>query len=104
MRHRANGIETSLHATLARICTYPAMLMVMPMTFAFVTTQATNSHTRFEHAPDRFSIRSGSTSGNATRHVADISAIEVEPNTLLQLVHHLFGETSISTSGARLRT
>jgi hypothetical protein len=73
------------------------MLMMTSVTFAFLAANAAGCSTRVKHATDHFFIGASATRGNPTRDVADIRAVEVEPNTLFQVAHHFFCETRIST-------
>jgi hypothetical protein len=78
------------------------MLMVGGMTLTFLATQATNCGAHIQHPADDLLVRAGAASGNCTRSVADVGAVEVQADTLRQVVNIVFGQTCICAGRTHL--
>ena len=67
-----------------------------------IAAQATRRRAGDEHPTNELVIRAGAPGGDASRDIADIGAVEIEPDALGQLLDHFLGKASVGARGARL--
>jgi hypothetical protein len=91
-----------LHALAARFRAYAAVFVPARVPLAFITAQATRRRAGDEHPTNELVIRAGAPGGDASRDIADIGAVEIEPDALGQLLDHFLGKASVGARGARL--
>lgn len=103
MGHAAPGLLASLHATPAFFRTDAAVFVFLGMPFALVPAQTASRGASVEHAPDHFLVGAGPSCRESARDIADVSAIEVEPDALGQFLDFVLGKTGIGTRRANLR-
>jgi hypothetical protein len=103
MRHAASGFFAGLHASAANVCTNLAMLMHAGVLFALVRANPACRRAYMKHATDHLLVEPGPARRESARDVADIGAIEVEPDALGERLDLFFREASIRAGGASLR-
>jgi hypothetical protein len=91
-----------LHALAARFRAYAAVFVPARVPLAFITAQATRRRAGDAHPTNELVIRAGAPGGEASRDIADIGAVEIEPDALGQLLDHFLGKASVGARGARL--
>jgi hypothetical protein len=102
MRHAARGRNAGLHAFPAGVGADSAMFMLLRVTLAFLSAQTAGGSASIQHPPEDFLVGTGPARRDASGHVADIGAIEIEPDTLPQILDHLLRKTGIRAGGACL--
>src|SRR5262245_29595956 len=100
----ARSLLTNLHATPTGLSTDPAVLMVGSMTLTFLATRAASCGAHIQHPADDLLVRAGAARGYSAGDVADVSAVQVQADTLRQVVNIVFSQTSIRTGRTYLRT
>lgn len=100
---RLNGLLAGLFAATARFCTDAAVLMLGRMTLALLGAQAACNAARFENGNQRALVAACPAGRNASCGVADIGAVEIEPDALTQHLDFLFSEARVSAGGTGLR-
>jgi hypothetical protein len=71
---------------------------------AFLSTTAADPNTRFELMLERFRVAWAGPGEKPAGHVANIGTIEVQPNTVSQMLDISFGQARIRTDGTDFRT
>jgi hypothetical protein len=100
--HTAAHLLARLHALAARFRAYAAVFVPARVPLAFIAAQATRRRAGDEHPTNELVIRAGAPGGDASRDIADIGAVEIEPDALGQLLDHFLGKASVGARGARL--
>jgi hypothetical protein len=77
--------------------------MVDGVLLTFLGADAARKRAGFDHRAEHFLIGSGPPRGERSGRVANVGAIEIEPNALPERRHVLFRDARISTRRARLR-
>jgi len=83
----AGSLLTRPHATSTGLSTDPAVLVVGSMTLALLSTQAAGCGAHFQHPPDDFLVGACATSGNSTRDIADVGAVQAQSDGLSQVLN-----------------
>jgi hypothetical protein len=86
--HTAAHLLARLHALAARFRAYAAVFVPARVPLAFIAAQATRRRAGDEHPTNELVIRAGAPGGDASRDIADIGAVEIEPDALGQLLDH----------------
>jgi hypothetical protein len=102
MRHDESDLLAGLHAAAAGVGANAAVLMHTGVLLALVRAKPARRGTGMEHAADHFVVRSGPARGNSAGDVANISAIEIDPDALGQRFDHFLGQAGVCAGGAGL--
>src|SRR5581483_7289939 len=84
MSHAASRLVAGPHAASAGLGADPAMRMHLRMLLALLGAQPAGGCTGVEHAADHLLVRARAPRRKASGDVADIGAIEVQPDALGQ--------------------
>jgi hypothetical protein len=103
MRHAASCLLACGHAALARLCADPTVLMHLGVLLTFLGTEATGGGAGVQHSSDHFFVRPGPTGGNSACDVADVGAVQVQPDALRQRLDVVLRKAGIGTGRAGLR-
>src|SRR3954447_25522784 len=102
----AGRLLTRPHATPTGLSTDPAVLMVGSMTLTLLATEAASCGAYIQHPADDLLVRAGAARGNSASNVADVGAVQIQTDTLRQVVNIVFSQTCIRTGrtylGARV--
>jgi hypothetical protein len=102
--HLRQGLAAGLLARAARRGTDTAMFMHVGVGLTFLTARPARCGTSFEAGPKHFDIAAGAARGHGARCSADVGAVEIETNTLGQVLDHIFAQAGIGTGCAGLGT
>src|SRR3546814_6366553 len=100
---RSRRFLTGLLAAAARLGAYAAVLVLASVALALLTTDAAGGGAGLKHAADHLFVRAGPARRNRPRRGPHVGAVEVEANTLRELLYHLLAETSVRAGRAGLR-
>jgi hypothetical protein len=104
VRDRTHSCKTGLHALPTRHCADLAVLVMFGVTFTFFAAKPASRCAGVQHPANDFLVRPRSAGRDTPGHIADVSAIQVQPNTLLEFLHHVLSQTSIRARRAGLCT
>lgn len=93
-----------LSAAFAGVGADPAVLMLLGVSPAFVAAPAARFTAGLDHCSKNFNIRSGSPRRHCSGCRTDVGAIEIQPDALPELGHHIFSQARVSAGRAGLRT
>lgn len=102
--YRGGGLRARCFAAAAGLGADAAMLVILGVLLAFGGAKRAGFFARPQGRNDHALIGTGAARGNAGRCIAQVGAIEIKPNTLPQLQHHVLAEARIGARGTRLRT
>ena len=71
------------------------MLVLARMPLAFFATDAAGGDTHVKQFADDLFVRPRSSAAESSEGVAHVCAVEVQPDALTELRHHLFCETRV---------
>jgi hypothetical protein len=91
-----------LSATFAGLGADPAVLVLLGVTLAFFATPAARFTACLDHCSKNLNIRSGSPGRHRTGCRTDVGAIQVQPDALPELGHHIFSQARVSAGRAGL--
>jgi hypothetical protein len=80
------------------------MLVMLGVLFAFGGAERASFLARPQGRDDHALIGASAARSDAGRRIAQVGAIEIKPNTLPQLQHHVLAEARVGAHGTRLRT
>jgi hypothetical protein len=92
------------HAMSTGLSTDPAVLMVGSMTLTLLATQAASYSADIQHPADDLLVGAGAAGSYSAGDVADVAAIEVQADTLRQVMNIVFSQTCIGTRRTYLST
>jgi hypothetical protein len=98
----AGSLLTRPHATSTGLSTDPAVLVVGSMTLALLAAQAAGCGAHFQHPPDDLLVGACAASGNSTRDIADVGAVQAQSDGLSQVLNIVFSQTCICAGGTYL--
>ncbi len=101
-RLAAQQVAARVLTVAAHLAADAAVLMLLAMPLAFLSTDAANIRTRLELATKNGPVHLGLPRANLAGGLADISTVVVEPNATNQFLHRLFCQAIISTCDASL--
>ncbi|KPF60530.1 hypothetical protein IP85_03660 [Rhizobium sp. AAP116] len=96
-------LSAGLFASPAGLRTDAAMVMHLGMAAAFLAAGGAGTGAGLDETLQHLGIPPRAPYRRAPGGKADISAVLVQPDTLAQLVHHVFGKAGIGTGNAGLR-
>ena len=102
-----HGFERTLASSftaLARIGADPTMLVHGGVTLAFLTAKSARGNARLQHFANDFFVGSSSAGGQCGSCGADVRTVQVQPDTLAELSHHLFCKACVSARCTSLGT
>jgi len=102
MRHHPSDLFASLQASPAHFRADSAMLVHPGVFLAFLRAKPARGGAGVQHPADHLFVRPGSAGGEPAGDIANIGAIEVEPDTLGQRLDHILGQTGIRAGSAGL--
>jgi hypothetical protein len=72
------------------------------MTLALLAAQAAGCGAHFQHPPDDLLVGACAASGNSTRDIADVGAVQAQSDGLSQVLNIVFSQTCICAGGTYL--
>jgi hypothetical protein len=98
----AGRLLTCPHATSTGVSTDPAVLMVGSMTLTLLATEAASCGAHIQHPADNLLVRASAARGNYTSDVAYVGTVQIQTDTLRQVVNIVFSQTCICAGGTYL--
>lgn len=95
-------LPTGAFTTPARLCTHPAVLMVIGVPRTLGRTRGTDLSTGFHQGTQPLPLPLGTTGQHPTGHLAQVRAVQVQPHTFGKRRHVLLRQTGVRTRGAGL--
>jgi hypothetical protein len=103
LRNRTARRRAGVSAAPAGIRTNAAMLVHLRVFFAFLHTQPAGCFARREGGENKCFVGASAARCDVAGRCANISAVQIESNTLAELVYHLLAEASVSAHRTDLR-
>ena len=97
------NVVASLLAPTASVGADAAMLVVLGVPLAFLGADTAGLRARFDHLAGELRLEGGLPRQDATRRLADIRAVEVEPDTADKLLNGRLTEAGVGATGAGRR-
>jgi hypothetical protein len=104
VRDRTHCCKTGLHALPTRHRADLAVLVTLGVTVTFFAAEPAGRCASVQHPANDFLVRPRSAGRDTPGHVANVSAIQIQSNTLLEFLHHVLSQTSIRARRAGLCT
>src|SRR6185312_4117210 len=102
VRHAARQFLAGLHAAAAAFGADAAMFMHGRVRLALLGAQLAGGGADAEHAAHHFVIGTGAACHDPAGDVANIGAIEIQPDALGELLHHALRQAGVGAGGANL--